>query len=61
MVGLLAKADVEIQVMKSLSSSGAVQSVGTPPLCWIDVRKQDDMVWPRQIQTHTIYRWFICL
>jgi len=40
MVGLLAKADVEIQVMTSLPSSGAVQSAGTPLMCWKYVRKR---------------------
>ncbi len=53
MVSLLAKADVEIQVMASLPSSGAVQSAGVPPLRWIDMRKQEVVGWPRQTQTHT--------
>lgn len=49
LVGLLAKADVEIQVITLLPSSGAVQSAGMPPLCWKDVRKRG----PRQTQTRT--------
>lgn len=40
MVGLLAKADVEIQVITLLPSFGAVQSAGMPPMCWKDVRKR---------------------
>ncbi len=40
-LSLLAKADVEIQVMTYLPSSDSVQSFGAPPLRWIDLRKRE--------------------
>lgn len=53
MVGLLAKTDVEIQVMTLLPSSGAVQSAGMPLMCWKYVRKRVAVGQPHQTQTRT--------